>query len=162
MKRSKAAISIIAFGVIVLIAAVAFAHGGYRRHMGDWGGQMMGPGYGGRHMMDYGPGYGSGMRGYGGWGTLSEEDASKLDAARDDFYKETKELRAKISDARIALRDEMIKEQPNEEKVLYLQKQVSKLEAEFDQKSLAHQLKINKLMPERYQDRAFRGGNCWR
>lgn len=160
MKRWKATIGILAFGWVVAITAVAFAHGGYGRHMGDYGGNMMGPGYGGRHMMDYGPGYGRGMRGSGGWGTLSEEDAAKINSARDNFYKETRELRVKISDAHVALGKEMDKDKPDEGKVIELQRHVSKLEAEFDQKSVSHQLKLNKLMPERYQSRGFRGGYC--
>ena len=161
MKRSKATIGIWAFGLVLAITAVAFAHGGYGRHMGDYGGHMMGPGYGGRHMMDYGPGAGRGMRGSGGWGTLSEEDTAKIYTVTDEFYKETRELREKISDARIALGKEMNNDQPDESKVVELQKQVSKLEAEFDQKSVAHQLKVNKLIPEKSQSRGFRGGYCW-
>lgn len=161
MKHKKITIGLLAFGFIVAIAAIAFAHGGYGRYTGGYGGHMMGPGYGGGHMMDYGFGYGSHMRGYGGWGPLSEEDTAKIEAARDDFYKETRELRGKIDDARIALRNEMDKDQPSERKVTTLQKQLSELQAEFDQKSLAHELKIGKLAPEGYRGRGFRGGYCW-
>lgn len=157
MKRKKTTIGLLAFGLIVTITAIAFAHGGYGRHMGGNGGHMMGPGYGGGHMMGYGPH----MRGYDGWGTLPEEDAAKIDAARDDFYKETRELRGKIDDARIELRDEMDRDQPEKGKVIKLQKQLSKLQAEFDQKALEHQLKVGKLMPEGYQRRGVRGGYCW-
>ena len=160
MKRKKTTIGLLAFGLIVAIAAVAFAHGGYGRHMDGYGGHMMGPGYRGGHMMGYGPGSGPHMRGYGSWGSLSEEDAAKIDAVRDDFYKETRELRGKIDDARIALRNEMDKDQPNESKVIELQKQLSERQAEFDQKSLAHELKIGKIVPEDYQGRGFRGGYC--
>lgn len=161
MKRTKATIGLLAFGFIVTIAGVAFAHGGYGRHMEEYGGHMMGPGYGGGHMMGYGPGYGPHMRGYGGWDTLSEEDAAKIEAARDDFYKETRELRGRIDGAWIALRSEMDKDQPNEDKVIQLQRQLSEMQSEFDQKSLAFELKIGKRMPEGYQSRGFRGGYCW-
>lgn len=157
MTRKKTTIGLLAIGLVVAIAAIAFAHGGYGRHMDGYGGHMMGPGYGGGHMMGYGP-Y---MRGYNGWDTPSEEDAAKIDAARDDFYKETRELRGKIDDARIALRNEMDRDQPDEGKVTELQKQLSKLQAEFDQKSIEHQLKVGKLMPNGYQSRSFRGGYCW-
>ena len=161
MKRTKATIGLMAFGLIVTIAAVAFAHGGYGRHMDEYGGHMMGPGYGGGHMMGFGPGYGPHMRGYGGWDTLSEADAAKLDAARDGFFRETRELRGRIDDARIALRSEMDKDQPNEDKVIQLQKQLSEMQSEFDQKSLAFELKIGKRVPEGYQNRGLRGGYCW-
>lgn len=161
MKRKKIKISLLAFGFIVAIAAIAFAHGGYGRHMGGYGGHMMGPRYGGGHMMDDDPAYGPHNHGYGGWGTLSEEDAAKIEAARDDFYKETRELRGRIDDARIALRNELDKDQPGERQVTALQKQLSQLQAEFDQKSLAHELKIRKFVPIGDQGRGFRGGYCW-
>lgn len=160
MKGKKATIGIFAFGLIVAVAAVAFAHGGYGRHMDD-DGHMMGPGYGGGHMMGFGSGYGVHMRGYGGWDTLSEKDAAKIDAAREDFYKETRELRGKMDDLRIALGNEMDKDQPNEDKVMELQKQLSGMQVEFDQKSIAYDLKIGKLAPEGYQSRGFQGGYCW-
>lgn len=161
MKRKNTTIGLLALGLIAAMAALAFAHGGYEGRMDGYGGHMMGPGYGGGHMMDYGPGYGPHMRRYGSWGSLSEEDAAKIDAARDDFYKETRELQGKIDDARIALRNEMDKDRPNESKVMELQKQLSGMQAEFDQKSLAHELKIGKMVPEGYQARGFRGGYCW-
>ena len=161
MKRKKTTIGLLAFGLIAAIAAIAFAHGGYESRMDGYGGHMMGPGYGGGHMMGYGPGYEPHMRGYGSWGSLSEEDAAKIDAARDDFYEETRELRDKIDDARIALHSEMDKDQPNESKVMELQKQLSEMQAEFDQKSLAHELKIGKMVPGGNQARRFRGGYCW-
>jgi Spy/CpxP family protein refolding chaperone len=161
MKQTKATIGLLAFGFVITIAAVAFAHEGYGRHMGGYGGHMMGPGYGGGHMMGFGPGYGPHMRGYGGWGALSEEDAAKIDTAKEDFYKETRDLRGKIDDVRITLRNEMDKDQPNEDKVMKLQKQLSEMQAKFDQKSLDYELKIGKLVPEGYQSRGFRGDYCW-
>ena len=166
MKRTAITIGLLAFGLIVAISAVAFAHGGgYGRHMGEYGGHMMGPGYGGGYgggpMMGYGPGYGRHMRGNGGWGSLSEEDAAKIDAAREAFYKDTRELRDQIYDARGALRNEMEKDQPSEDQVVKLQKKVSQLQAKFDEKAVAHKLEMNKLMPEDYQSRGFRRGYCW-
>ncbi|MEJ2157404.1 MAG: periplasmic heavy metal sensor [Desulfobacteraceae bacterium] len=180
MKRTKATIGILTFGLIMAIAAVAFAHDGYGAYGDGYGGHMMGPGYGGRHMMGpgyggrhmmgygyggghmmgYGPGYGRHMGGYDRWGALSEENAAKIDAARNDFYKATRELRNKIEDADIALRREMDKDKPDEGKVLDLQKKLSGLQAEFDQKAIAHRLEMRNLMPEGYRGRGGRGGYC--
>ena len=94
---------------------------------------------------------------------MSEEDAAKIDAARDDFYKETRGLRGEIDDARIALRKEMDSDQPDESKVLELQKELSKLQAAFDQKSIEHRLKVEKFIPKDkgYQSRRFQRGYCW-
>jgi Spy/CpxP family protein refolding chaperone len=156
-------------------AAVVFAHGGYGR--GGYGGMMgYGPGYGG-HMMGYGPGYGMGpgMMGYGpgygygpdgrGYGAnLTEEQQAKLDAAREKFFTETETLRDQIQDKRFALGDELRKENPDTGKVTALQKELSQLEGEFDQKAIQHQLEVRKILPERARrgyGRGYGGGYCW-
>ena len=168
MKNNKTTIGILAAASILAITAVAFAHGGYGRYMGGYDGHMMGPGYGGGHMMmddDYG--YGRHMRGYGDSYGLSDEEAEKLDSARERFFDETRELRGKIDEKQIAMRNEMIKENPDQNKVITLQKELSGLQAEFDQKAINHRLEMRKLMPENYEHRGYarrdsRGpGYCW-
>ena len=166
MKINKKSIFGLAAVLILGIAAVAFAHGGW-----GYGGHMMGPGYGG-HMM--GPGYGGHMmgwdsndgpyhRGPGAWGNLSEEDAAKLESSREKFYGETQELRAQIEEKEIALRGEMDKSSPNQEKIFELQKEISTLRSDFDQKAVAHQLEIRKLLPENYRGSGYgyNRGYCW-
>lgn len=163
MKTTRSTKTLVVLSVILLAGvAVAFADwGGYGRHMRGYGGPMMG--YGG----GYGPGYGYHMRGYGAWGNLSEEDAAKLDSARQAFFEETRDLREQIEERYTALQNEMDKENPDATKVADLQKQVSELRAEFDQKAIAHRLEIRTLLPEDYQGRGFgprgaRGpGYCW-
>ena len=168
MRNNNAIIGILAVASIIGIAAVAFAHGGYGRHMGWYGGHMMGQGYGYGHMMDGGPGYGPHMRGYrGGWQDLSDKEAAKVDAERTRFFEQTRELRNKIDEKQAAMRSEMVKENPDQTTVLTLQKELSELNAEFDQKALSHRLEMRKLLPEKFEDRGFwhRGqmgpGYCW-
>ena len=111
MKINRKSLFGLAAVLTLSIAAVAFAHGGwgYGSHMDGYdSGYMMGPGYGGDHMM--GPGYGGGHmmgydsddapyhRGCGAWGNLSDNDAAKLNASREKFYKETRELRNQIDE----------------------------------------------------------------
>ncbi len=146
MKTSKLTTTLTIASVVLLIGAgLAFAHGG-----GGYGGYgRMGRSYGG-HMMDN-PGYGPHMRGYGSWGNLSDEDAAKLEEARSRFYKATQELRGKIEEKSVVLRNEMIKDNPDASKVMKLQKELSALEAEFDQKAVQHRLEMNKLAPEGFQ-----------
>ena len=157
MKTTRTTKSIVAAAVVLIAGATfAFAHGGwdnddygYGGHMRGYRGGMMGPGYGG-HMM--GPGW---ERGYGpGNSKLSDEQVAKIDAARDKFYDETRSLRR-----------EMNKENPDAGKVADIQKQLSKLESEFDQKAVQHRLEMRKLMPDEFQGqgRGFygRGGYCW-
>lgn len=163
---------IITAALLMIGSGAAFAHGGWG---GGYGGHMMGP-YG-RHMMNwddygpgmgpgYGPGYGPGMRGNGRWGALSEEDAAKMAEVREKFFTETEALRNQISEKRFALRNEMVKETPDANKAAQLQKELSALETEFDQKALAHRLEVRKLLPERSFGRGYGrgpagGGYCW-
>ena len=155
-KKMKTTIGVSAVFFILAIAAVAFAHGprGGGRMMG-YGGPMMGSGCG------YGP------RGWGAWGDLSDETRAQIAATREAFHKETRQLRDEIDDARIDLRDEMARENPDEAKVLNLRKRLSELEAEFDQKAVSHRLQMRKLLPEDFRGQGYgrgygRGpGGCW-
>ena len=161
-KKMKTTVGISAILITLAIAAVAFAHGGggygrggYGRHMDGYGGHMMG--YGG-HMMGHGPH----MRGKGAWGDLPEETQKQVQAAREAFHKDTRQLRGKIEDSQIDLRDELRQETPDINKVAELQKALSGLQAEFDQKAVIHRLEMRKLTPEDYRGRGYgRGyGGC--
>jgi hypothetical protein len=193
MKLNKKSIGILVAVLTVGIAAVAFAHdgygGGYMTGPGygggmmgpGYGGGMMGPGYGGGMM---GPGYGGGMMGpgYGGgmmgpgygvngntpraWGNLSEEDAAALNASQEKFFNETRDLRSQIQEKQIALNNELAGATPDQGKVAQLQKELSGLQAEFDQKAVAHQLEVRKLAPQGFNSGAYGrgygyGGYCW-
>jgi Spy/CpxP family protein refolding chaperone len=170
MKNMKSSMGIIAVVLTVGIAALAFAYDGYGPgyggHMMGYGGgygQMMGPG-----MMGYGGGYGPGyghMRGYygpNGYGNLSQEDAAKLEQSQEKFFEGTRDLRNSIRDKQIALNDELQKPDPDRAKVADVQKQLSQLESQFDQKALDHQLELRKEFPQsNYSGGYGRGGYCW-
>ena len=168
MKSTRTTKAIIFISIIVLAgAAIAYAHGGYGsgRHMGGYGGPMMGPGYG-DHMMGYGPGWDRQR----GWDGLSENEAADVKAAREKFYNETKELRGKIDEKAVSLRNEMIKDDPDAKKVSKLQSELSELRAEFDQKAVTHRLEMRKILPEKFEGRGRGfgrgggrgyGGYCW-
>jgi Spy/CpxP family protein refolding chaperone len=179
MKPRKSSIAIIAVVLTVGIAALGFAYDGY----GPWyGGHMMGYGGGGYGygmgpgMMGYGGGYGPGMMGYGpgyghmwgnygpnAYGNLSQEDAGKLQQSQDKFFDQTRDLRNSIRDKQFALNDELQKTNPDKAKVADLQKQLSQLESQFDQKALDHQLEVRKEFPQgnfAYGQSYGRGGYC--
>ena len=170
MKNMKSSMGIIAVVLTVGIAALAFAYDGYGpgyggRMMGYGGGygQMMGPG-----MMGYGGGYGPGyghMRGYygpNGYGDLSQDDAAKLEQSQEKFFNETRELRNSIRDKQFALDSELQRANPDRAKVADLQRQLSQLESQFDQKALDHQLELRKEFPQNAYSRGYgRGGYCW-
>lgn len=169
MKISRTTKTIVFISAVLLIGAtLSFAHGGWGQgdngHMRGYGGQMMGPAYGGQ-MMD-GPGYGQHMRGNGNRGNLSDEQLTQLEEARDKFRKETQELRGKIEEKSVVLRNEMIKDEPDTGKAMKLQKNISEMRADFDQKKLQHRLEVQKIAPDAFQSRGggrgFRrnGGYC--
>ena len=167
MKINTTSIFGLAAVLTLAIATVAFAHGGwgYESHMGDYGSHMMGPGYdgghmmgwdyGGGHMMDYDCNYGRHMRGHDAWNNLSDADAAKLEASQEKFYEDTRILSDRINKRQIALSDEMDKSNPDQGRVLALQKEISSLKSDFDQKALAHQLEVRKLLPEAYRGSGY-------
>jgi zinc resistance-associated protein len=171
MKSTLAKKTLIISAIVLLSgAALAFAHGGgYGR---GYGGHMMGHGmgYGPGHPMDR-EGYGPHMRGYGCGANLSDEDAAKLNAARDKFFAETRTLRQQIDEKRLALRSELSKEEPDSAKAAKVQKELSQLESDFDQKALQHRIEMRQLLPEGARGRGYgygrggdgygRGGGCW-
>jgi len=132
---------VLAIVAVFAIAATSFAgwgrgHGGYGYHMG--------PGYG-MHR-----GWGQGPRGYGGQGSqsdLSEEEFAKLDEERRAFFEATSDLREKLYQKELELRSELAKPEPDAKKAAGLQKEISSLESEFDQKRLDHRIKMRKDFP---------------
>lgn len=154
--KTKTTIFGLATLVTLAIAAIAFAHDGY-------GGHMMGQGYGSGHMMGWDSNDGPYCRGYADRGDLSDEDAARLDASREKFFKDTRELRDQIDEKEIALRHEMEKANPDQDKIFGLQKEISSLRSDFDQKALAHQMEVRKLLPDNYRGSGYGHGRgyCW-
>lgn len=127
--------------ILLAGAAIVFANGwhGYGGHMRGYA------------MNDCGAGYGmhAGMMGRGaGPANLSAEDAAKLQQARQKFFDDTRQLRDQIDEKRDAMQDEMAKQQPDAAKVSQLQKDLSALQGEFDQKAVAHRLEVRQILPE--------------
>ena len=168
MKRIHGITSALVVIAVVGFAGLAFAHGGGYGYemmgpgmMGNGGGYgMMGPG-----MMDQGSYYGNPM-GDDGYGRLTREQADRLDKARDSFYDGTRQLRINIREKQFALNDELDKANPDTAKVQQLQKALSRLRSEYDQKALAYRLETRKILPEDSGDRDFGrydgyGGCAW-
>lgn len=164
MRSVKTMIIAVASVAVIGLAVNAFAHGG----MG-WGGGMMGwgggyghHGQGWHHRGDYGPAYDNPM---------TKEAVQKLEQQREVFLKETEDLRANIYDKQRELQSELAKEEPDTAKASQLQKEISGLQAQFDQKRIEHMVEMRKTNPnigrgfERgghmmgYGPRG--GGYCW-
>ncbi len=169
MKHFKTKIGLIVVLLTLGIFAVALANDGSGA---ENGGYMMGPGMMGygmgyhRQMMGYGMGYGGRMVGVtqNGKTNLSKEDSAKLQAAQKKFYNDTQDLRNSIEQKELALRQELQKETPDRDTALNLQKELSKLQAEFAQKSLEHRLDLRKTFPDLalgWMGHGHRGGYWW-
>ena len=109
-------------------------------------------------------GWGRGHRGYGmhgGWGQgprgydaegyqsdLSEEDIAKLDKERQTFFEATSDLKEELYQKELELRSELAKPEPDAKKAAGIQKQISNLESQLDQKRLDHRIKMRKDFPQ--------------
>lgn len=151
--------------IIITIAAVAvigfavhaFAHGG----MG-WGGGMGHRGMGMHYQGDYGPGYDDQM---------SKEQYQQFEQKRETFFKDTRELRADLYEKERSLQNELAKDEPDAAKASGMQKDISRLQSQLDQKRIDHMIEMRKLNPNAgsgymhngpmmgYGPRG--GGYCW-
>ncbi|OQY14181.1 MAG: hypothetical protein B6I30_01295 [Desulfobacteraceae bacterium 4572_187] len=107
-----------------------------------------GQGYG-QHGCDV-PGYGRYHRGYGNpgfMGNLSEEEIAKLNEERNAFSKATQDLRQNIYQKRLELNGELAKKNPDPKKAGVLQKELSGLQGQLDQKRIEQRIRMNKINP---------------
>lgn len=133
---------VLVVGAVLAFAVTSFAGWG-RGHWG-YGYPMMGSGYG---MHGY---WAEGPRGYDGSdyrGDLSNEDLAKLDKERQAFFEATSELRENLYQKELELRSELAKPQPDAKKAAEIQKEISSLENQLDQKRLEQQIKMRKDFP---------------
>jgi zinc resistance-associated protein len=161
---------------IMMILVIAAVLGIGVTSFAGWGRGYWGSGY---HM---GAGYGMHRGwGYGGQGypsDLSDEEIARLDKERQDFYEATANLRETLYQKELELRSELAKPEPDAQKAAALQKEISDLESQLDQKRVEHRIKMQKENPGFFaggergyrrggpgmgMGRGFygRGGGCW-
>jgi hypothetical protein len=142
--------------VMALVAAVGLA-------TDVFAGKGYGRGYGGAD----GGERGRGCPGYGDQGYPSEEDAAGLDAERRVFLDATADLRRSIRQKDLALRSELAKETVDSAKAMQIQKELSALHAQMDEKRLEHRLNMQAAHPDWQGGPGPRGqrmwgrGGCW-
>ncbi len=133
---------------------------------------------GGQYGCD-GSGYGRGYGNRGFVGNLSEEEIAKLNEERNAFSKATQDLTQNIYQKRLELNSELAKKNPDSKKAGVLQKELSGLKGQLDQKRTQHRIRMNKINPELgqmgpgsgHKGRGFHGrgmgrwqsnqGRCW-
>jgi len=89
-----------------------------------------------------GSGYGRGYGKRGFMGNLSEEEIAKLNEERSAFFKATQDLRQNIYQKRLELNSELAKKNPD-----LLQKELSGLQGQLDQKRIENRIRMNKINP---------------
>lgn len=158
--------------VVISLAVVAML-GFSTNAFADWG-----KGYG-RH--GWGPpqqGQGWSRGGYGGygpgcdWSNVSEEDRKKMDQERRAFWEATQNVRRNLHSKRLELRSELVKANPDAQKAVAMQKEISNLRSELAQKRIEHILAMKKINPDAGQGFSGKGsrgygpgygqGRCWK
>lgn len=79
---------------------------------------------------------------------LNKEDAEKVKVERDKFMKATQDLRQEILSKQLFLQSELVKPLTDIQKATSLQKELSALEADLNQKMLMHLLEVKKISPD--------------
>ena len=157
---------------VVGIGISAFAHGGGMGRGSGWSHHQGGMNYQGGNRYDghMGMGYRGGY-GYGNDNQLSQDDYRQFEQQRDGFFKDTQDIRSKLFEKERELQSELAKSDIDASKASQLQKEISNLQSEFDQKRIDHMVEMRKLNPN--VGRGFisggpmmgygssRGGNCW-
>jgi Spy/CpxP family protein refolding chaperone len=95
-----------------------------------------------------GMGQGPGNPGMGGASAnLTDDQIKKMESERNAFQSATKDIRQQLNEKRQALHTELAKPTPDAAKAATLQKAVSDLQSQFDQKRLIHILNMKKIDP---------------
>jgi Spy/CpxP family protein refolding chaperone len=97
---------------------------------------------------------------------LTQAEFEKLETEREAFKKDTRNLRENLYDRQVDLRRELAGESPDAKRASELQKEISGLRAELDQKRVDHLIKMRKIAPN--AGKGGRGGygsrggrHCW-
>ena len=102
---------------------------------------------------------------------MKDEDIKALEEERSAFFKETENIRRSLYSKELELRSELAKSDPDSIKANALQKEISELEAQLDQKRIDHMIKVRKISPDASRGFAAMGpimgygsqhpGSCW-
>jgi zinc resistance-associated protein len=78
---------------------------------------------------------------------LDEATMAKLDKEQESFFKKTQDLKNEIYAKNLELEAEIAKKNPNMNTVKKVQRELSKLKADFDEKMIEHRINMNKIAP---------------
>ncbi len=143
-------------GKVLLIATITALLGMGTYAFADWG---MGQGSGGWGHRGGGRHRGwSGNTGY--QANLSDEDLNRINKQRQEFFEQTRSLRGNLYQKQLELRSELAKQGPDSGEAATLQKDISDLRSQLDQKRVEHRIRMQKENPGFFAGRGNgRGGN---
>ncbi len=78
---------------------------------------------------------------------LTDDQIKKMESERAAFLLATKDIRQQINEKRQTLQAELTKQTPDTSTCASIQKEVSDLQSQFDQKRLTHILEMKKIDP---------------
>jgi len=93
----------------------------------------------------FGPGMGTGNPPC--FATLSADQQKQFTELQQKFYNDTQSLRQQIAEKRAELNLEMTKATPDVAKAQAIQKELSALQADMDQRQVAHMIDMKKICP---------------
>lgn len=139
MKKLTAILGITLLSGLLAVPVIAWSQGWGRGHMmGCW---------------DRGPGaYDQNDRGYAS--TLSREQQERMTDLDRKFYDETRELRDKLQSKSAELNTALAETSPDAVKATRIQKEISDLRTQLDEKMVAYEIEARKIAP----DARFGGG----
>lgn len=82
-----------------------------------------------------------------GMAELSQEETEKMKAAGERYMEETADLRQAVYEKVAALKAELAKKSPDVAAASVLQKEISDIEAQLDQKKLEHIIEMKAIAP---------------
>jgi Spy/CpxP family protein refolding chaperone len=95
-----------------------------------------------------GMGKGPGNQGTGSASAnLTDDQIKQMEAERNAFQTATQGIRQQLNEKRKALKTELAKQTPDSTTYVALQKEISDLQSQFDQKRLTHVLEMKKIDP---------------
>jgi hypothetical protein len=104
-------------------------------------------------------------------GNFSDDEIQEMNSQRNTFFKATEDLRQDLYAKQLELRSELAKENPDPKRASNIQNDISKLQAQLDQKRIDHMVEMRKINPNTgrgFMGRggmgygAGQGGYCWR
>jgi Spy/CpxP family protein refolding chaperone len=106
-----------------------------------------------------GMGKGSGNRGMGAASSnLTDDQIKQMESERNAFQTATNNIRQQLNEKRQALNAELAKPTPDAATAATLQKEISDLQAQFDQKRLTHILEMKRIDPNYTEGRGMGRG----